>query len=890
MKLHSRAFTLTELIVVISIIGILSAVLIPSMLGYVEKAKYSNDISLCRNINQVLETEEIIFGSPNDVTLLQNMLEDKFGLKLETKSKGNYLFYNESENRVFLGKLNDLGLDSGKNVSASSSDSFVSSLSAPEKFIEDVWLLNTASRDNLANYVCSIRNASSQAVLEESLLKVKSINERLGELLYDLVDSSVFLDEQGNQIKASTTNNSNIVRTIYNRNTRRITVDSFNNLNNLSIIDLPDTIEEVEKGSFDKIMKENLVITCPNEKVKNLIEEPVLEKVILLKNRSDNIINVDLNIGTKIKRYELYYTCINGIYSGSLASIPMDNYLPSKEDKIAYNLKGLVKSELLGTPEIIFENNHSYIDLSDNNITDLISFNQNKKINLSCVYIKETAESKVNDAYFSLVSGIKYANRLLVETNVYLIKNATLKSELKVGTNVNLILPFDNDFHAAVLEGKEAADIYGKAVARIRPRGLTKPLLERYSKTEIIEKDPYLTLTLDENISLDIMGKLIVGGDIGAIAGDTASCYMANQYSKINLLSNSCINIYGDLKVYGIIDGVGKVNGLDGTVLEMLTIEDHFGGSNMAVLIGKNIFPFNAYTIERISAELNLFPECSYVLETGVYTDKKKNGSCEIPPKFSLCKIIFASSDQSGLFTPVNNNKALPYITKTITNGLVDIKVHQDIEDNAISIKLDNNNVNLGRTSFPLTGMNINVGSNAVAKLSNKYKLLPSAKITVDGILEIEETGGILVYDSFERGDGHNFSKAKKPTYYYNTDSALPAELVVNNKLIVSGIIGGVVSPGKNATLVLNDTTKKFDDSVIGFKKFIEGNGKTDGFKKVFTEISYNSGQENLFLKLIQKQVVENATAYILLTTKLVGTYTALPINDTQYYWSHNNA
>lgn len=101
-KKLKKAFTITELVIVIAVIAILAAVLIPTFITLIDRANRSSDESAVYNMNLILSSDEAMNGKPENVSQAMDILSEA-GMdarEYRALAKNHAFFYNLQENRV----------------------------------------------------------------------------------------------------------------------------------------------------------------------------------------------------------------------------------------------------------------------------------------------------------------------------------------------------------------------------------------------------------------------------------------------------------------------------------------------------------------------------------------------------------------------------------------------------------------------------------------------------------------------------------------------------------------------------------------------------------------------------------------------------------------------
>lgn len=204
-KKHSKAFTLTEMIVVIAIIGILAAVLIPSITIYIKNAKVSKGVQEARNITTVLAAEAAFqdrdYFEPYEIS---RIIED-FDYSLKSPLKNYRFWYDASENQVIFIPLEEAFSSEVKLAGGGFTQNCIEALSSahPEYRYVDEY------EDELSELIYTVRNLPTLArqelgLVDDKLLddnKLSVINE-MDQLLNHSIENLNDFKQKGVDVKS----------------------------------------------------------------------------------------------------------------------------------------------------------------------------------------------------------------------------------------------------------------------------------------------------------------------------------------------------------------------------------------------------------------------------------------------------------------------------------------------------------------------------------------------------------------------------------------------------------------------------------------------------------------------------------------------------------------
>lgn len=366
---------------------------------------------------------------------------------------------------------------------------------------------------------------------------------------------------------------------------------------------------------------------------------------------------------------------------------------------------------------------------------------------------------------------------------VYLYGNAFLSKDVIVNSGVTLIIGLKTASYSKEAGAVTVADDY-----------VTSASTDKYAWNV---KEADYTLTIRDNLTLDVQGNVIVAGKLGNTVQPVEG-HTSDSYSKI--INNGDIVLNGGkFDIRGLVNGSGNAIFNSGSVYSPFVVRDFKGGTYSAIkcwglLAINKVAPFSQYEMPNIQCNnIRYYSGAALVGYADLYADDKHN--CVSLNMMSSSGILQISSGTSN------------YIEKSYdtAKGETTLTFVGTIKLGHLAMEINGVTVDMKDTFFPISWTyNIYVGDGtAKTTVSSEYdyKILPGCVVSISKNATLSVTGSLMVYSNWtdeneirkypvEKGtagmlivDGGNFSATKFGGIVYGTNNGGTAKFTKLNGL-----------------------------------------------------------------------------------------------------------
>ena len=354
--------------------------------------------------------------------------------------------------------------------------------------------------------------------------------------------------------------------------------------------------------------------------------------------------------------------------------------------------------------------------------------------------------------------------------------------------------------------------------------------------TAILEPDKSVmyTLTIPSGTTVNVSGKLVVGGTLTAGSSNNIGISGATAGAHSNIQNQGTINVNngGVLSTCGYIRGSGKITAASGAaVYQPFIIMDHKDGHYLYAAKQENRFVIARYAMVNIQCPIEMQSGADLCGYSAVFTKKNTFAAARFNP---MTVRVIGSGNEEALYLLNSGSATVSYdgsktvnVTSSTDNNnkgyynkigrtTIDFSGNAAVGNVKVSVVVlgSNYSMDTSQSEVPVP-YNFNlIQSSGTFNVANSMALLPGATFTVkDGaFMTIASGKSLVVYDGLRDYstraesvtlDGDDEVGGSWPTYHYPTSDDLQkggysrtADLIVNGTLTVNGKLGGTVQTG----------------------------------------------------------------------------------------------